>query len=106
MVTVPPHVSVVGEAVMFFILVEGYVSVKAAPVMAVAFGLVSVMVISVLLFIGMELGLKDLATVGGAIAVKVAEAATMGPALVVDISPVLFIYIPAPVAVTGTTMEQ
>jgi hypothetical protein len=106
MVTVPPQVFVEGEPAVFFILADGYVSVKAAPVIATALGLVSVMVMFEAPFIGIVSGVKPLVTVGGAIAVRVAEAAAMviGPSA--EIVPVLFKYAPATIDVTGTTMEQ
>jgi hypothetical protein len=103
-VTVPPQV-VDGEALAVFTIPAGYVSVKAAPVIAIVFELVRVMVIVAVLFTGMEAGLNPLVVVGGVIAVSVAEAAAMEP-MSVDTVPVLFKYVPATVAVTGTTMEQ
>jgi hypothetical protein len=91
MVTAPPQELVTGAAAVFFMLAEGYVSVKAAPVMAVVFGLVSVMLIFETPFIRIELGLKLLADVGGAITISVAEAAARLPALAVEMAPVLFV---------------
>lgn len=89
-VTVAPQVLVEGAAEVFFMLVEGYVSVNAAPVMAVVLGLVSVMVIVEAPFIRIEPGLKTFVTVGCNMAISVAEAAARVPASVVDICPVLF----------------
>lgn len=106
MLTVPPQVLVVGVAEVFLRLVEGYVSLKAAPVIATALGLVSVMVRTEAPFISIVLGLKSLAAVGGASAVRVAVAAAPGNAFALVTTPVLFKYVPAAVAVTGTTMEQ
>jgi hypothetical protein len=90
MVTVPPQVlDEVVEAV-FFMLVEGYVSVKAAPVIAVVLGLASVMVMFVAPFIRIVPKLKALAAVGGFMAVNVAAAAiVIGPSA--DIVPVLLV---------------
>jgi hypothetical protein len=89
-VTVPPQLFVVGFPAAFFILVEGYVSVKAAPVIAVVLELVSVIVIVEAPFIPIKAGLKALVTVGGFITVNVAEEAAIviGPSA--DIVPVLF----------------
>jgi alcohol dehydrogenase class IV len=64
MATVPPQVFVVGATEVFFMLTEGYVSMKAAPVTAAAFGFVSVIVIVAAPFIVIEPGLKLLAAVG------------------------------------------
>lgn len=74
--------------------------------MAVALELVKVIVMVEAPFVVMELGLKLLVAVGGAIAISVADAAAIVPALAVDIVPVLLAYVPAAIAVTGTTIEQ
>ena len=79
---------------------------NAAPVIFVALGLVSVMVMLEEPFISTVPGLKLLTAVGGASTVSVAEAALLGKVLAVVITPVLFMYVPEAVAVTGTTMEQ
>lgn len=71
-------------------MVEGYVSVKATPVIAVVLGLVSVTVMSESLLIRMVLGAKSLTTVGGAKTVSVAVAAVPGKAFALVIVPVLF----------------
>jgi hypothetical protein len=105
MVNVPPQVFDVGVPAVFCILADGYVSVKAAPAIATALGLVSVIVMLEAPFTGIVPGLKPFVAVGGANAVSVAEAAARSPASVVII-PVLFKYAPAAVAVTGTTIEQ
>ena len=67
-VTVPPQV-VAGEALGVFTRFAGYVSVKAAPVMAVSLVLVSVMVIAEEPFTSIVFGLKPLTAVGGAMPV-------------------------------------
>ena len=72
-------------------LVEGYVSERAAPVMAVELELVRVMVMFVAPPIRIVLELKVLAAVGGANAVRVAAAAVPEPALVVVMLPVLLV---------------
>jgi hypothetical protein len=89
-VTVPPHVFDEKVAAVFFILVEGYVSVKAAPVTAVVFGLVRVMVKLEAPLISIVAGRKSLTAVGGANTVRVAVAAVPGKAFAVVIVPVLF----------------
>ena len=63
MVTVPLQVLVKGVAAVF-IMPEGYVSLKAAPVTNVVLGLVNVTVRFVAPFVGMVLALKLLAAVG------------------------------------------
>lgn len=73
---------------------------------AVVFGLVSVIVIVEAPFISIVPGLKPLTAVGGANTVSVAVAAVPGNVFAVVTTPVLFRYDPAAVAVTGTTMEQ
>jgi hypothetical protein len=70
--------------------VEGYVSVKATPVIAVVLGLVSVTVMSESLLISIVLGRKSLTTVGGANTVSVAEAAVPGNEFAPVTVPVLF----------------
>jgi hypothetical protein len=74
-----------------FVMPDGYVSVKAAPVIAAVLGLVSVMVMFVALLGSIVPGLKLFTAVGDAIAVSVSVAAVPVPALVVDIFPVLFV---------------
>jgi hypothetical protein len=82
------------------------VSANDVPVITVALGLVSVMVIVEALLTNIVSGLKFFTAVGGASTVSVAEAALPGKVLAVVTAPVLFTYDPAAVAVTGTTMEQ
>jgi hypothetical protein len=106
MVTVPPQVFVVGVAAVFFKLAEGYVSVKAVPVMAVVLGLMSVIVIVEAPDTGMTLGLNIFVAVGVENTVSVSEAAAIEPALAVDITPVLLVYVPATEVLTDKTMEQ
>ena len=88
-VTVPPQELDEGVPAVFCMLVEGYVSVKAAPVIDVALGFVSVMVMFVVPETGNTAGLKLLAVVGGSITVSVADASAMSPSLVVMV-PVWF----------------
>jgi hypothetical protein len=89
-VTVPPQVFDEKVAAVFFILVEGYVSVKAAPVTAVVFGLVRVMVKLEAPLISIVAGMKPLTAVGGANTVSVVVAAVPGNVFAVVIVPVLF----------------
>jgi hypothetical protein len=63
MATVPPQVFVEGVPAVL-IMPDGYVSVKAAPLINVVLGLISVMVMFVAPLMGMVLTLKLLATVG------------------------------------------
>ena len=62
---------------------------NAAPVIGVAFGLVSVIVSSDVAFGADRDGAKDLATAGCASTVSVADAAAAVPALVVVTAPVV-----------------
>ena len=105
-VTAPPQVVVAGDVLVSFTRPDGYVSVKATPVIAVALEFVSVTVMVELLLIRIVSGLKFLVAAGGASAVSVAVAAVPGNVLAAVIAPVLFVWMPAVVAVTGTTMEQ
>jgi hypothetical protein len=75
---------------VFFTLVEGYVSVKATPVIAVALGLVNVTVMSESLLISIVLGVKSLVTAGDAKTVSVAVAAVPGNEFAPVTAPVLF----------------
>jgi hypothetical protein len=63
-VTVPPVQFVEGEALAVFTMPDGYISVKAAPVIAVVLPLFREMVMIEAPFINMEAGLKFLPTVG------------------------------------------
>lgn len=62
------------------------------------------MLILVAPFTNIVPGLKLLAVVGGTNAVRVADAAELVPALAVDIVPVLLVYTPEAIAVTGTAI--
>src|SRR5258705_203689 len=88
-VRTPPHV-VAPAGVPVFTRPAGYVSVKAAPVIAEALVLVSVMVRIDGAFGSMAVGLKLFAMDGCALTVSVAEAAAAVPALVVVTAPVEF----------------
>jgi hypothetical protein len=91
MVTVPPQVFDAGDAAVFFILVEGYVSVKAAPVMDVVLGLMRVIVMIEAPLIRIVPGLMSLTAVGGAKTVSRAETALPGNVLAVVTTPVLLV---------------
>ena len=67
MATVPPQVFVAGAAAAFFMLADGYVSVKATPVTASTFGLSMVIVIDEEPLIMIMSGANCLVTVGGTI---------------------------------------
>src|SRR6185503_20688881 len=73
-VTVPPAHVVAPAGVAVFTRPAGYVSVKAAPVIAVAFGLVRVIVSTEAAFGATDAGANALAMVGRASTVSVAEA--------------------------------
>lgn len=75
---------------------------NATPVMAAVFGLVRVMVMPVETLTGMVAEPKLLVTAGGSMALKLAVAAGIVPASSVVMAPVLLVYSPATVAVTGT----
>lgn len=105
-VTVPPQVLEVGAAAVFCMLVDGYVSVKAAPVIGMALELISLMVMFEAPDTGMAAGLKLFVAVGEATTRSVSEAAMPAPALPVAIFPVLFKYEPAAVPVTFTVITQ
>ena len=91
MVTVPPQLFDVGEAAVFFMLVEGYVSVKDAPVIEAVLEFISLMVMVEAPDIAMTPGLKLFVAVGEVTATSVSEDAVPVPALVVDIVPVLLV---------------
>src|SRR5438105_3448874 len=82
-VTVPPAHVVAPDADAVFTRLAGYVSVNAAPVIAVALGLVRVMVSTEAAFGATLLGLNALAMVGCESTVRVAEAPATVPAFVV-----------------------
>ena len=75
---------------------------NAAALIAVVFGLVSVIVSTEAALGAIDAGVKDLAAVGGASTVSVAEAAGAEPALAVEIAPVELRYDPALALVTLT----
>ena len=83
-------------------------SVKAAPVIAVVFGLVIVIVSVDVPFNGMPVGENDLAMVGGSKTLSVAlAAAVLEPPLVVSApAGILFKYEPATVDVTLSVIIQ
>ena len=77
-VTVAPPPQVVAPlALAVLTRFAGYVSVNAAPVTAVAFALVSVMVSTLVSFVPIELAEKDFAAVSGESTVNVADAAAV-----------------------------
>src|SRR5438128_11555664 len=83
-VTVPPAHVVAPDADAALTRFAGYVSVSAAPVTAVAFGLVSVIVSTLVSFVPIELGVNAFATVSPARTLSVAlAAAVLTPAFVV-----------------------
>src|SRR5688500_18108365 len=85
----PPAQVVVAPWGAAFTRLAGYISVNAAPVIAVAFGLVSVIVSTDAAFAATATGANALAMVGRASTVNVALAATAVPALVVVTAPVV-----------------
>src|ERR1700674_2149300 len=87
-VTVPPTHVVVPFGVAVLVRFAGYVSVNAAPVIALAFGLVSVMVSVEATLTPTADGLKAFAIAGGPSTVSVAEAPATVPAFVVVTLPV------------------
>ncbi len=108
-VTVPPTHVVAPEADAVFTRPAGYVSVNAAPVIAVAFGLVSVIVITLTSFVPSDAGEKALATVRSVSTLKVAlPAVVFEPALVVVSPPIGIVLANAPAAdaVTFTVTVQ
>ena len=83
-VTLPPAHVVAPDADAVFTRFAGYVSVKAAPVTAVAFGFVSVIVSTLVSVVPMEPGVNAFATVSPESTVSVAlAAAVLAPAFVV-----------------------
>jgi hypothetical protein len=87
-VTLPPAQLVAAAGVALFTRPAGYVSVKAAPAMAVAFAFESVKVSSELPLIPTAAGLKALVTAGRESTASVAEAPAALPALLVVTAPV------------------
>ena len=87
-VTVPPAQVVAPEAEAVFTRPTGYVSVNAAPVTAVVFGFVSVIVRTLVSLVPIEAGVKDLATVSWLATTSVSLAApVLDPAFVVVSEP-------------------
>src|SRR5258706_550891 len=101
-VTAPPAHVVAPEAGAPLTRPAGYVSVNAAPVIAAAFALLSVMVSTEVPAMPIEAGANALAIVGCRRTVSVEEALGAAPALVVVTLPVLFRYAPAVADVTFT----
>ena len=100
----PPQV-VAPLALAVFTKFAGYVSVKAAPVAAVAFGFVSVIVSTLVSLVPIEPGVKDLATVSAFRTVRLAfAAAVLAPAFVVVSAPaaIELLYVAAVPLVTVT----
>ena len=99
-----PHV-VAPLALAVLTRFAGYVSVKAAPVTAVAFALVSVIVNTLASLVPMELGANDLATVSAPSTVSdPLTAPVFAPAFVLVMPPpaMVLLYAPATAAVTVT----
>src|SRR5258706_7868432 len=101
-VTAPPAHVVAPEAGAPLTRPAGYVSVNAAPVIAAAFALLSVMVSTEVPAMPIEAGANALATVGCRRTVRVDDALGAVPALVVVTLPVLLRYAPAIALVTFT----
>ena len=91
MATVPPQVFVAGAAAAFFMLADGYVSVKATPVTALVSGLLIVIVIVAVPDTAIMFGLNVFVARGAFTTESVADAAVEVPALAVAIGPVLFV---------------
>ena len=93
-VTVPPTQVVVPEAEAVFTRPAGYVSVNAAPVTAVGFGFVSVIVRTLVSLVPIEAGVNDLATVSWLATTSVSFAATvLDPAFVVVRAPAAIVFV-------------
>ena len=88
-VTVPPAHVVEPAGVAVFTRFTGYVSVKAAPVIAVVFALERVIVSTEATFGATLAGAKDFASVGCASTLSVAVAAALVPTFAVVTLPVL-----------------
>ncbi len=104
-VTVPPAHVVAPLALAVFTRLAGYVSVKAAPVAAVAFGFVSVIVRTDTSVVPIEAGVNDLATVSAFNTVRLAlAAAVLAPAFVVVSAPeaIVLLYVAGVALVTLT----
>src|SRR5438477_174327 len=107
-VSVPPHV-VAPPALAVFTRFAGYVSVKSTPVTAAAFGLVKVIVRTLVSFVPIELGAKDFAAATPPSTESDAfAAAVLAPAFVVVRPPaaMLLLYVPAVALVTLTVTVQ
>ncbi len=102
--TVPPAHVVAPLAGLALTRFAGYVSVKAAPVIATAFELVSVMVRVEVPFTPIGFAPNAFETAGCAITKSVAEAPDAMPALVVVTLPVELRYEPAAAEVTFTVI--
>ncbi len=103
-VTTPPHV-VAPLALAVFTRPAGYVSVNAAPVIAVAFGLVSVMVSTDALLVPIEAGVNDFATESAVATVSVSLAdAVFAPPFAVVSAPaaIVLVWLPDVLLVTFT----
>ena len=100
-VTAPPAQLVAPVAGVALTRPGGYVSVNAAPVIAVAFGLVNVTVSVEVPLMPIEVGLKALVTTGPFNTVSVAEAPAAVPVSVAT-APVLLRYAPAAALATLT----
>src|SRR5438128_1915522 len=104
-VTVPPAHVVAPDADAVLTRFAGYVSVNAAPVTAVAFGLVSVMVSTLVSFVPIELGANAFATVSPPRTLRFAlAAAVLAPAFPVSTAPaaIMLLYVPVVALVTFT----
>ena len=86
-VTMPPPHVVAPEADAVFTRPAGYVSVNAAPVTAVAFGLVSVIVSTLVSLVPTEAGAKLFVTVSPSTASDALAAAVFAPAFAVVSAP-------------------
>jgi hypothetical protein len=104
-VTAPPAQLVAPAGAAVFTRPAGYVSVTAAPVIAVVFGFVSVIVSTEVPFTPTAVGAKALVTIGAESTVSVAVAALAVPVSVVT-APVELRYEPADALVTLTVTVQ
>ena len=107
-VTAPPQV-VAPEADAVFTRPTGYVSVNAAPVAATGFGLVSVIVITLVSLVPMEPGTKPFVTASAELMVSEPLPATvLDPALAVVSAPIAMVlaYVPGVALVVFTVTVQ
>ena len=109
-VTEPPTQVVAPLALAVFARFAGYASVNAAPVIAVAFGFVSVIVRTLASLVPMDAGAKALATVSPlSTVIDALAAAVLAPAFVVVRPPIamvlLYVFAEALVTVTVTVHE-